>query len=315
MKILVVDDDPMIHKILEKTLYLSNFKDVTFAASAEEAAQIIAPARPPFDCMFLDMKMAGAGGDKLCRWVRRLPRYERTPIVMITALGEKADIDRAFAAGASDYVTKPLDLPNFVFQAEQIRLAKRKTRVQENNKPRPEKNASKSNQVYFSKPEFLGGIPGELELTAMERYLFRLSKSGFQNEVGFALVINDAAKLNFVCPHDLFVKILQVVGATIAKSLPATEVFLAYAGYGAFVGVAQGLDCDEEGRGSIERRVRSELEKIVVHSSNGGELHIVPVMSIPQQLCFSEGQKAVDTLYRHIGEAEARGGPSFSVGL
>ncbi|MFC3119506.1 response regulator transcription factor [Jhaorihella thermophila] len=59
MKILVVDDDVVIHKILEKTLYLSNFQDVTFAASAEEAAGLIARGTEPFDCLLIDINMPG----------------------------------------------------------------------------------------------------------------------------------------------------------------------------------------------------------------------------------------------------------------
>lgn len=306
MRILVVDDDPLIHKILDKTLYLSNFQDVSFAASAEEAAEIVARAHSPFDCLLIDMKMPGADGDQLCRWVRRLPDYEKTPIVMVTALGEKPDIDRAFAAGASDYVTKPLNLPNLVYLMEQIRVSMKKNEVRARNRAKTGQGAPDDGKMDFPEPVLLGGIPGEIELASMEKYLIRLSKSGIRNEVGFAVVIKDAARLHFVCPEHIFRRILEVVGAKVAAALPGKNALVAYAGYGAFVGVADGLDCDEEGRDAIEARVQTGLERIRVPSSRGEVLHVVPIMSVPQTLCFAEGQKAVDSLYRHIGEAEAR---------
>ncbi len=306
MKILVVDDDLLIHRILEKTLYLSNFKDVAFAASAEEAARIVTRAGAPFDCLLIDMKMPGADGDRLCRWVRKQPGYDKTPIVMITALGDKPDIDRAFAAGASDYVTKPLNLPNLVYLMEQIRLSMKKKEARDRNRARAGQEAAEDGRLGFPEPVLLGRIPGEIELASMEKYLIRLSKSGIRYEAGFAFVIRDAARLHFVCPDHIFRRILEVVGGKIAAALAGRNALIAYAGYGAFVGVADGLSSEEEDRDTLERVVQAGLENLKIPTPQGDVLHVVPIMSLPQALCFAEGQKAVDALYRHIGEAEAR---------
>ncbi|MFC6689443.1 response regulator [Jhaorihella thermophila] len=307
MKILVVDDDVVIHKILEKTLYLSNFQDVTFAASAEEAAGLIARGTEPFDCLLIDINMPGANGDQLCRWVRERPGYAGTPIVMITALGEKKDIDRAFAAGASDYVTKPLNLPNLVYLMEQLRLSMRRKESQERNRAKAGDAAPDDGGVDFAAPMLLGGVAGEVELAAMEKYLIRLSKSGIRHEAGFAFVLRDAARLHSVCPPHIFRRILEVVGAKIAAALAGRNTLIAHAGYGAFVGVADGLAGDEDERAAIEREVGRGLERLGIPTPQGAVLRVVPVMSQPQQLCFAEGERAVEALYRHIGEAEARG--------
>ena len=48
-------------------------------------------------------------GIELCKIVRLMPKYQTTPIIMITAMSEKSYIDNAFLAGATDYVTKPFD--------------------------------------------------------------------------------------------------------------------------------------------------------------------------------------------------------------
>ena len=90
MRILAVDDDRLILDLLKKTLMLSGIHEVSLAESAEQAAQIIAQASPPFECLLIDMRMPGIEGDDLCYWVRQLPGHEKTPIVMVTALAEKS---------------------------------------------------------------------------------------------------------------------------------------------------------------------------------------------------------------------------------
>lgn len=313
MKILVVDDDPVILALLKNTLKKSGYKDVTLADTAENAAQIIAKAKPPFECMFVDMKMPGVEGDDLCYWVRQLPEYEKTPIVMVTRLVEKASIDRAFAAGATDYFTKPLNLPDFVFRVDQIRMGLEKETYQARKQVDLQMPNDQSDRVAFAKPFRIGKIPGEVTLDAMEKYLRQLNKLGIRDIDAFSFAIKDAAKLHFLCPKDAYVSVLQATGLVVAKYLPTTQHFLSYAGYGAFVGVTQGLGQDENLRDEIEYNVQKKLSSVRIPTPSGGEVGIVPYMSLPQKLNVSQGQKAVDALYRAIVEAEDRSGPVLAV--
>lgn len=313
MKILVVDDDHLILGLLKQTLNLSGYSDVVLATSAEEAAQIIAHENPPFESMFLDMKMPGSDGDELCRWVRQLPDYRHIPIVMVTALGQKPDIDRAFGAGASDYVTKPLDLADFIFRVDKIKQKIDKGDLRPPKEIDMRLKSAVSGRTDFTKPMFVGNIPAEIELSAMEKYLLRLIKSGIRDMDAFSFSIKDAAKLHFVCSRELFVKILQATGMVIEEYLPTTQHFLAFAGYGAFAGVAHGLSDDENIRAEIEKNVQQALGGISVPSTTGGQIPIVPFMSAPQKLNFSNGQNALDALYRVIVDAEDRTKPALAV--
>ena len=110
MRILSVDDDPIILELLVAVLASMGHTEVTTAESAVEAFEIIKNDPEPFDCFLLDIQMPEIDGIQLCKSLRFIPEYKRTPILMITAMSDKAYIERAFASGATDYVTKPFDI-------------------------------------------------------------------------------------------------------------------------------------------------------------------------------------------------------------
>lgn len=109
MKILIVDDDDLILHQLSEIMAYAGFTDVTIASSAQNAAEVISASRILFDCFCLDIQMPDVNGIELCRWIRRQPDYESTPILMITGMTDKSYVLEAFAAGAIDYITKPFD--------------------------------------------------------------------------------------------------------------------------------------------------------------------------------------------------------------
>ncbi|MDP2737507.1 MAG: response regulator [Pseudorhodobacter sp.] len=109
MKILAVDDDPVFRDLLVSMLRALGKENVTTAASAAEALMLLNRGTQDFDCIFSDIQMPEMDGVAFCSVVRKLPAYQRTPIVMISAMATRKFIDDAFAAGATDYVTKPLD--------------------------------------------------------------------------------------------------------------------------------------------------------------------------------------------------------------
>jgi CheY-like chemotaxis protein len=111
MKILAADDEPIILDSLSPFLEAVGPHDLTAVASGQDAINLLArPDAPHFDCFLLDIQMPGIDGMALARHIRQQPLYATAPIVMLTAMSEKRYIDRAFCAGATDYVTKPFDL-------------------------------------------------------------------------------------------------------------------------------------------------------------------------------------------------------------
>ena len=100
-RILVVDDEPQIRRVMRVTLTAQGFV-VTDARSGEEAVEKLREERQ--DLILLDMNMPGMGGLETCRILRAT---SDVAIIMLTVRDSEADKVHALDAGADDYITKP----------------------------------------------------------------------------------------------------------------------------------------------------------------------------------------------------------------
>lgn len=107
-RVLIVDDDDMTRLLATETLEGAGFE--VFEA-ADGAAGVAAHAALTPDLMLLDVNMPGLDGYGVCAQVRARPEGSATPILVMTALDDVDAVERAFAAGATDFLTKPLNLP------------------------------------------------------------------------------------------------------------------------------------------------------------------------------------------------------------
>ena len=104
--ILIVDDDDGIREILRRLL---NREPYTLIEAENGIAALATCQRSPVDLILLDIMMPLMDGLTACAKIRELPGYERVPILMLTVLKDTVSINRAFEAGATDYLTKPID--------------------------------------------------------------------------------------------------------------------------------------------------------------------------------------------------------------
>ncbi|MBP7660263.1 MAG: response regulator, partial [Burkholderiaceae bacterium] len=103
---LIVDDDP-----LARTLIAASFAEIGFEVStAGDGLEALSLAgAQTFSCVVLDVQMPGPSGFEVCRELRRMPQYRTIPILIQTGLDDHRSIEQAFEAGASDYLTKPVN--------------------------------------------------------------------------------------------------------------------------------------------------------------------------------------------------------------
>lgn len=115
-KVLVVDDEPYILKILSFKLRLSGM--IPFEATgAEEALRVVREEAP--DIVLLDVSLStGLTGYDLCRILKENPATEHLPVVMLTARNLPADRDLALRLGARSYVTKPFSTKVLIQEIE-----------------------------------------------------------------------------------------------------------------------------------------------------------------------------------------------------
>ena len=109
VRILVVDDEPVSRLITETVLTGQGFV-VRSAESAEQAFAQLAEGFAP-SLILLDVVMPGMSGYEACRRLRADPGFEHLPIVMLTSLDDQKSIDEAYFSGATDFFTKPLNMP------------------------------------------------------------------------------------------------------------------------------------------------------------------------------------------------------------
>jgi PleD family two-component response regulator len=104
-KVLLVDDSETV-LIMEEMLLRRSYT-VLKATSGAQALRIAAEERP--DLILLDVVMPDMDGLETCRLLRGLEATKTTPIIMVTTRSQAETVNAAFANGANDYVTKPID--------------------------------------------------------------------------------------------------------------------------------------------------------------------------------------------------------------
>lgn len=103
-KILIADDEPNIVAALEFLLQRSGF-EVHVASDGDEALRQVERHRP--DLVLLDVMMPQRSGYEVCSRMREREDWRHIKIVMLSARGREAEVNRGLSTGADLYVTKP----------------------------------------------------------------------------------------------------------------------------------------------------------------------------------------------------------------
>jgi len=111
IKVMAVDDDPLMLQSFTQLLAPWGLQVVTLS-DPEQFWQVLKDTNP--EVLILDMKMPNFSGTDLCHVVRQDSQYSDLPIFVVTASTSVDTIQQVFAAGADDYVSKPIVGPEFV---------------------------------------------------------------------------------------------------------------------------------------------------------------------------------------------------------
>jgi CheY-like chemotaxis protein len=106
-KVLVVDDNPQNMELL--CAYLEDVENLTLiqAADGQEAMDLIGSENP--DLLLLDVMMPKMSGFEVCRQIKSDPQTRDIQVVMVTALNEVGDHERAVDCGTDEFLTKPVN--------------------------------------------------------------------------------------------------------------------------------------------------------------------------------------------------------------
>lgn len=236
MRILAVDDDLDFLAVFETVLKELGHTNFATASSGRQALEVIADSATGFDCFILDIQMPEMDGIELCRQIRALDAYKDTPIIMNTAMADRDHIDAAFTAGATDYLTKPVDEVEI-----RARLGVIEQLVSERQRARAAASASGEADVRGTPSYgFMDGIPlkrvdGAMDLFAMGNYLKTLGLFRALTVAAIGVRVTNARAIHDLEGGYVFGEVMIDVATCISDCLKPTNRMLAYAGGGNFV--------------------------------------------------------------------------------
>ena len=105
-RVLLVEDEPIILRLLQVNLRLEGY-EVVACSSGEDA--LLRVERSPPDVVVLDVVLPGIDGFEVCRRLRGSPATADVPVIMVTAQAQDEDRKRGYALGVREYVTKPFE--------------------------------------------------------------------------------------------------------------------------------------------------------------------------------------------------------------
>jgi len=112
MRILLVEDDAMVSKLYQSKFDLERFETI-IASNGQEALDKL-PSNP--DLILLDLMMPVMDGFEFLEKVKKDPKYAKIPVIVLSILGQEADIKKAQKLGAIDYFVKEEVTPGQVVE-------------------------------------------------------------------------------------------------------------------------------------------------------------------------------------------------------
>jgi two-component system, sensor histidine kinase and response regulator len=158
--ILIVDDEPHNFETIEALLTNTGY-DLHYAHRGEEAIAGLDKFDP--DAILLDVMMPGIDGIEVCRRIKAMPQWQAVPIIMVTALAETTDLARCLAAGADDFVSKPINGVELRARVQSmLRIKKQHDRIQSLSKLQRNNIHSLENSLHELHLDLAVSFPDEV---------------------------------------------------------------------------------------------------------------------------------------------------------
>lgn len=207
-KIVAVDDDPILLQRLQV-----NLQQWGFALEAVEDPrqfwQVLQITQP--DLLILDVEMPHINGIELCTVVRNAPQWSNLPIIFLSANRDRATLQQIYAAGADDFITKPVTEPELI------------TRVV---------NRLERHQLLqtITTTDALTGITNRVASEqAFERFIHRAQPENTVFTVG-VVVVNHLQRINEQYGYDVGDRILQRFGQLLKQSFTTNDIVARWCG-------------------------------------------------------------------------------------
>jgi CheY-like chemotaxis protein len=303
--LLAVDDDPSILELLEACILSVGDHTVETATSVTNALELISRAdAKPFDCFLIDIQMPETDGLELCQILRDRPEYRKTPILMLTAMSDKSYIDRAFLAGASDYITKPFELGDLrgrIGLMESL-MVDRGTKAGVPALPNIQ-TPDDAEPLPLHEPFHIEDVDGMIDYMALENYILLLSRKKLFESSVFAVSIRGVEDLHEMTSRFEFECLITDVSECISMSLEGHQFLMSYAGNGVFVCIVEEGWHPEPHK--LTDQVNLNIQKMSLSFNDGRPMDARVSVGQVIRLVWKTGERALEAVGDAYDSAES----------
>ncbi|QGG48547.1 diguanylate cyclase domain-containing protein [Heliorestis convoluta] len=188
--ILIVDDSEDVRRLLQEMLRREDY-DVIVVESAQKGIALL--SENTVDLILMDVLLPAMNGLEACQLIKSMPEWRHIPIIMVTDLEDMEELDRAFSAGAIDYITKPIKKVELLAR---IRSALALKKEMDERKARETELLAVNGllEKAIEKLKTLSSLDGLTELPNRRRfdeYLHTEWKRAYRNNIPISLIMLD----------------------------------------------------------------------------------------------------------------------------